>query len=349
MNGVWSPICNNCKKSEDIQVPSMRTIWNSALGDYPINMSEEVAAENIYMLDLSFGSKCNSKCMTCSPGCSNFWEDEWTHIWKIVPEDAVGKYGNPINLTVDDALLLAETYPNVRNISFIGGEPTILDEHFAFLKHLVDSGRSKNIKLSYVTNLTGISEELIALWETFEHVSCTVSIDGFGAVNEYIRYPIKWSKVETNLRMYLSLAKENPKFNVGLSCTMSIYNALHVDEMLRFWYNIIKEYGINTPSVNVNRAYHPQSANTSILPSSYKQPSINKLLNLKNHILSEAGMDISSFIERIDLLISWLSEENDIHADRRIREVMSFITASDKYRNRHIKDFIPELWDVLNK
>jgi hypothetical protein len=324
----------------------MRTIWNSALEAYPIALTEEVAPENVHMLDLSFGSKCNSKCMTCSPGCSNFWEDEWTHIWKITPADAAVKYGNPINLTVTDALLLAETYPNVRNISFIGGEPTILDEHFAFLKALVDSGRSSRIKLSYVTNLTGISDELISLWKTFEHVSCTVSIDGFGPVNEYIRYPIKWTKVEHNLRMYLDLAKSNKKFNVGLSCTMSIYNCLHVDQMLKFWYDIITEYGIGAPSVNVNRAYYPLPANINTLPAAYRKLSVVKLQALKELIIPDTIMDTRSFLASIDLLISWLSEDN-IHAARLRTDARMFIEASDKYRNRHIKDFIPELWAEL--
>ena len=81
ISGEWPSVCVNCKKSEDIGVPSMRHIWNKALTDHSIPMAEEVKPEDVYSLDLSFGSKCNSKCMTCSPGCSNFWEEEWTHIW----------------------------------------------------------------------------------------------------------------------------------------------------------------------------------------------------------------------------------------------------------------------------
>ena len=424
ISGEWPSVCVNCKKSEDIGVPSMRHLWNKALTDHSIPMAEEVKPEDVYSLDLSFGSKCNSKCMTCSPGCSNFWEEEWTHIWKILPDVAREKYGNPINLTVIDALLLVETYPNVRTISFIGGEPTILDEHFAFLEALVNAGMSKNIRLSYVTNLTGISEELISLWETFEHVACTVSIDGFGPINEYIRYPVKWSKVEENLRRYLKLTKL--KFNVGLSLTMSIFNCLHIDEIIKFWCVLMKECGVDVHAINVNRAYYPLLANSSILSKEYKQLSIDKLLvlrdwieadaidtrqtilqhidvlldwipqerrlqitesvrksvnflidcdrfpnrhvndyvpelwdfeildqhgceglkSLRNHILSGIGTEQNSYLERIDLLISWLSEDN-IHAARLRTDARMFIEASDKYRNRHIKDFIPELWAEL--
>ena len=79
---------------------------------------------------------------------------------------------------------LIDTFPNVQRISFIGGEPTISDEHIEFLKMLIAKGTNKNIGLSYVTNLTGVTEELLELWDKFYRVHISVSIDGFDKVNE---------------------------------------------------------------------------------------------------------------------------------------------------------------------
>ena len=349
ISGVWPKECNGCKLTEEIPSDSARTIWNRDL-PFPIPISEEVKADDVYLLDLSLGSKCNSKCMMCGPAHSNFWEEEWTTIqYKIsdkkgwnTPTTSV-YFGNPINITTSDALTLIDTYPNVRFISLIGGEPTIIEEHLVFLKVLVETGRSKNISLSYVTNLTGISDELIDLWQKFEMIQCTVSVDGFGLVNDYIRYPIKWSKVDANLRRYMSLTLSNTKFSIGLSCTLSIYNCLHVDELLQYWYDLKNEFNASGISLYMCRVNTPVESNTNILSSDYRQRATTKLLALKDvTTLKDSGI--------IDLIISWLEDGlAETHRNNIVKDSIFFITESDKFRNRHIKDFIPELWAELNK
>jgi len=52
---------------------------------------------------------------------------------------------------------------------------------------LIEQGRSKDITLGYVTNLTGVRDELLELWDQFNMKHITVSIDGVGKVNEYQR------------------------------------------------------------------------------------------------------------------------------------------------------------------
>lgn len=345
-NGIWHPACGNCKKSEEAGVSSMRVIWNKAIKDAPLDTI--IDPDNVKYLDLSFGSKCNSKCMTCSEGCSDLWVDEVEYIHKR-PVRRI----DPIAIKQETASQLLDTFKKVEYMSFIGGEPTILDEHYYFIKNLVDTGLSKNISISYVTNLTGISDKLIEQWKHFKDVGASVSIDGYDKVNEYIRYPIKWDKVEENLRRYLSLKTgDDRSFGVVLSCTVSLLNIIHVPDILEFWVDLSAEYDNNNTRLLsaagafLNRVTFPEYLNSNLLSVEYRSRAIEKTLKLKEKI---KDMDVNSGIrDSVDLLLSWL-EEPQVENKKLIKEALFFIESSDTFRNRTIKDYLPEVWEELNR
>ena len=157
-NGIWPSACENCKSAEENGVASVRTIWHKELPVVP--MVDSVNPLDIKYLDLTFGTKCNSKCMTCNLDLSDFWEEEY-----LVHFPGYHIRNERVSIPIDTAKKLIDSFPNVERISFVGGEPTISDEHFEFLKMLIEKGTSKNINLSYVTNLTGLTDEILELWD----------------------------------------------------------------------------------------------------------------------------------------------------------------------------------------
>jgi sulfatase maturation enzyme AslB (radical SAM superfamily) len=56
-----------------------------------------------------------------------------------------------------------------------------------------------------------------------------MSIDGIGKVNDYIRYPSQWSKIEKNLKM-LDQAEGN--YKLWWASTIQVYNMVHLPEMM---------------------------------------------------------------------------------------------------------------------
>lgn len=361
--GEWPEACINCKSAEENGVGSMRTIWNRGLGD-TIPEVVHVSSGNIKYLDLTFSTKCNSKCMTCSADLSDFWEEEWKTIW-IKDENKYPIKRVCINDTLAESLV--NDFPNVEKIALIGGEPMISEEHIKFLKLLVEKNRSKNIGLSYVTNLTGITDELIDIWKNFKSVHVSVSIDGYKQVNEYIRYPFKWSKTESNLRKFLDMVADTQEnydygktqFTIGLSCTVSLFNAYYVSDLFKFWYELLAEYGeiINGNSVAkscgcfVNRVSHPEYALVSMLSDDFRNKSVIKLKALLSQITDDIkenpGKEVNhGFIESIKLTIAWLEEKQTVDIQQNVQNKY-FIVKSDKVRNRHIKDFMPELYEEL--
>jgi hypothetical protein len=370
ITGNWPTPCTNCKKSEESGSASMRNIWNRTYeGNYdePLPMTEVLDPKNIFYSDFTFSTKCNSKCLTCGPSSSDFWEGEWNHIWKDKypiffekPMTREERVSIPESMVED----ILEICPNSKFMSFIGGEPTITDEHTKFLELLVEQDRSKNIHLSYVTNLTGITPELIELWRNFSSIRASVSVDGYGKVNEYIRYPFKWSKIEANMRQCFNLTKETRnepntfELGTGLSCTLSVFNVNDFPNLLECWYELIKEYfdqmdfGGNG-RVFINRVTHPTHMAPKLLRNEYRQIGIDKINILREKIIKESVdypniIPRSQILDTINLYIS-IMEEPHVYNKEEIDILKHFITETDKFRNRNIKDYIPELWDELEK
>lgn len=365
INGEWPKVCTNCENAEKNNIGSMRTIWNRALAEHDIPMTENIESENVKYLDLTFSTKCNSKCMTCSNDLSDFWEDEYNVIWNVRPEQK--KLVKRISINDTTTKKLVTDFKNFTHVSFIGGEPTLSEEHILFLKLLIEEGRSKDINISYVTNLTGITDELISLWKHFRKVHISVSIDGYGKVNEYIRYPFKWSKIESNLLTYIKMVHESElnndssktQFSLGLSCTVSLFNAIQCIDLLEFWFKTLSRYKIPWGSLLrvagcfVNRVTHPVYALVSLLNVEYRQIGIEKaekLLAECNSFTKNNPEELinGGFLESIKLIISWLKEEQIIN-NAYLSQNKHFISESDKFRNRNLKDYIPELSEELEK
>lgn len=357
--GIYPEVCKNCSEAEDNGYGSMRTIWNKALEEYEIPACETLVEENVYYLDTTFSTKCNSKCMTCNPSASDFWEKEYNYIWGesfIKP--------NRINIDQNTAEDLFNNYPNVVRISFVGGEPTISDEHLEYLKKLVDSGRSKSIKISYVTNLTGVTEELLDIWKNFREVGVSVSIDGFDKVNEYIRYPFKWNKVDTTLRNLLSMTQESvgndtTEVGTGLSCTISLFNAIQCFDLFEYYFDLLTEYKVcdktlaSYCSIFVNYVTFPSFAMVNNLSTEYRQIGIDKgnklLTKIQNYMETNENETINEgILNSIKLAIEWLKEPQQIN-NKHLKDSKHFISSSDRFRNRHLKDYIPELYEELEK
>lgn len=349
LEGEFPPACENCEIAETAGVNSMRTIWNSGLTDYEIPMEEYVDPNNIRYLDLTFSTKCNSKCMTCNSDLSDFWEEEDSFIWN---KEIVSR--NRVCIPDETAHKLADQFSNVVRINFVGGEPTIAEEHVSFLNHLVTTERSKDVAIGYVTNLSGMNTDLIKLWGKFREIGGSVSIDGFGKVNEYIRYPVKWQKTDTNLKRYLNLMiNDKQRFMFGLSCTVSLFNAIQCVDLMEYWVDTMNEYELSSEvGIFLNRVSHPEYLTVNLLSPEYRQLGIDKAIKLLDKITlydktHENPINIGTR-QSVELLISWLSEPQ-IKDDAKLKKCKHFITYSDKFRKRDLKDYIPELWEELER
>jgi len=200
----WLPNCYECKAEEDRGKQSLRQRANEWFD----------GEEGIQYWDLKLHNTCNLTCVMCNPVSSSKWQklvtenpdEEWLD---IVKKDAKMKTGWHKNILP----LIMERLYDTKYLKFTGGEPLLIPHVRKIIKRLYDDGISPGVHLSIITNGTiPIDEEMLKMLLTFKQVSLLVSIDGIEDRFEYIRAGANWKEVETNLKEFSNISKQNNNF-----------------------------------------------------------------------------------------------------------------------------------------
>ena len=86
---------------------------------------------------------------------------------------------------------------HIEQIYWAGGEPIMMDEHWAIMNRLVEMGKT-DIRIFYNTNFTTLKykkHNVLDLWKNFDHISVGASLDAEGVRGEYQRKGTVWADV----------------------------------------------------------------------------------------------------------------------------------------------------------
>lgn len=290
LNGEWPEFCHRCKVDEEHGGTSRR---NNELRRYSPEalqtMIRGTAADGeiapaIDFLDLRLGSTCNLSCRMCSPRASSKWFAEWkgltTRPFEFSPAQLAGFQHQTWYKDAAAREKVLGASENLRFLHFAGGEPLIVPEMQDILRTLIERGVSKNIQLSYNTNFTRIPENLPALWRQFKTVHLYMSIDGFGATNEYIRTHSRWSTIAENIA---ELDRSFTAWNVSealLSCTVQAYNVHRLDQLFDFTLSLRNIEKI--PQLIL--LHWPEIMQVGVLPNALRDAAKAKLIDLRTRL-----------------------------------------------------------------
>jgi hypothetical protein len=195
--------------------------------------------------------------------------------------------------------------------------------HFKFDK-LIELGVAKNITLKYNTNCTNLPKKMIDYWQHFKKISLNASVDAYGDLNRYIRYPTGWSLVETNLMKFKELSHENLILQIHI--TVQMYNILHLDKLLEF----LDMYKMN--NIHLGILDHPSCLNIKVLPTELKELARDRLKPFM-HIPAVRGV--------VDYMLA-------ADLSSQLTEFKIYTLALDKSRNESILELVPEMKDIFN-
>lgn len=353
LDGKWNPICNLCKIREDAGQSSTREIFNHTLNeleertgkDWHETTAEIDNLDNIFLLDITVGNKCNSACLMCNSSASTLWLKEQTDLnggrppWKM----------DPMWFADEHVPNLADNLPNMSAIQFVGGEPTINEDHVALLERLIEQGRAKDISLGYVTNLTNISKELIELWHHFGTKHITISVDGVGKVNEYQRYPFTWQKVVSQLENIKNITNTG-EFFVGLSLTVTSMNILNLDEVIEWWEDqVLSNSSFQTSLPHIQCVNNPAKFDPVYMPDAMKLECENTMQRIEA-LCERRGLGDKYAPAIQNIRTNILQKEVSVEERNRHWFAMKvFVLRLDKYRKRNIFDYLPfmeKYWDL---
>ena len=191
---VWPVECQRCKTTEmesnsSIRLDSIKrdNIFNRIRADYLIVGG---VLDNV----------CNSACLTCN-------EELSTKIGGLTSK----KY---IKINNKDRFW-SLSQERIVHLDINGGEPS----HSKNYRHILANLPKNVTSIRLNTNCSKVLEELLPLVKRGVHVTVTVSLDGIGAVHDFIRWPIKWDKFYKNLMTYKTMPVK-----LNLWTTVSVLN-----------------------------------------------------------------------------------------------------------------------------
>jgi len=220
-------------------------------------------------------------------------------------------------------------------IKFLGGEPTIMPEVDKFLDILIDK-EYFDVPIHFTTNCTNNNKRFLDKLSKFSRISFNYSIDGIGKVVEYIRTPVKFSTINKTIKIYHNIArgdKLKSRKNVSeISFTLQAYNLFNLYDTV-VW---AKELGV-TVRPEVLRV--PEWDSIRSIPLSIRIPYLEELIerfNKWDDVYAERVMPALIYAQSDD------KEYSPLHLARATKRF-------DKVREQHIKDFVPEVWEVIKK
>lgn len=84
-------------------------------------------------------------------------------------------------------------------LELVGGEPTLSKGQMEILQYLADNDLAGNIDLLLITNMTNTNDAVYQTISKFGNVTAHFSVEAVGSVNDYIRFPAKWSQISKNV------------------------------------------------------------------------------------------------------------------------------------------------------
>jgi uncharacterized Fe-S cluster-containing radical SAM superfamily protein len=307
--------CSSCYKVEALGMRSARqqeTVeWANRLNMHSLDDLNQIQHPVYYEVRPS--NVCNLQCRMCGPGSSELINQEFYRI---------GFIKQPIELQYSNFDIV--DIEHVKKLYVAGGEPTAMPEFYEFLDRCVDSGHTFDFTIN--TNAVKLSDKFKKQLKQLPHLQFIVSIDGYGDLNHYIRWPSEWTTVINNVH-YLHNQGHVISFNV----TVSMYNVAELHQLLSF-------FDQEFPGVLV----HCQLAVGITSPLSFPNPDIvlEDVEKIRQLACYQNDPLLSSFIEGIIKHF-----QNVVPAD--ISNFVDYNTALDKSRGINLKNYAPKLWQAL--
>lgn len=217
-------------KRERIKRQQQETIWECdgcyALKDYDFTNEEYISFIAFNQIKL-----CNSKCIYCGDDFRN--NPNYYDVLPIIKD-----------------LIEKGKFKNTGEITFQGGEPTLIKNFDELLKLFIDLKtkiriHSSGIKFSPSIQ-KGIEEGLVTI---------VISLDsGTKKIYEKIKNVKMFDKVCENIKNYAEVLNENNKNNLRLKYVITPgYNDTIKD--IDDWFNIVKRYNIKSIAMDIDVQY----------------------------------------------------------------------------------------------
>jgi hypothetical protein len=125
---------------------------------------------------------------------------------------------------IEDEFSRAVEEHRVEEIYWVGGEPLMYEQHWRYMKRIVDLGDGPKLYARYNTNLSRIDRQGVNLYtDILSHVrdwQICASLDGTGATGEYIRTGLDYDQWRRNFAFGVAAAQHRRQMRIDFTLTL---------------------------------------------------------------------------------------------------------------------------------
>ena len=237
MAGETLPECEVCN-DKLLNTSVYRSYFDSLFGHKYNEVMESTASDGSTTMlpvswDYRFSNLCNFKCRMCGDMLSSSWESEQRQHNMINWSDPKNNWMQPEvkkqieqfqDNQVEAEFSQAVEEHRVEEVYWVGGEPLMYEQHWRYMKRIIELGDGPNVYARYNTNLSRINYKGINLYSDIlnrlRDWQICASIDGTGPIGEYIRTGLDYNEWLENFRQGTKIASHRRQMRIDFTLTL---------------------------------------------------------------------------------------------------------------------------------
>jgi hypothetical protein len=183
--------------------------------------------------DYRFSNLCNFKCRMCGDMLSSSWESEQRQHDMINWSDPKNNWMRPEvrreiskfqDTQIEAEFAAAVEQHRVEEIYWVGGEPLMYEQHWRYMKRIIELGDGPRLYARYNTNLSRIDYRGVDLYrDILRNVrdwQICASLDGTGSIGEYIRTGLDYQQWRENFARGLDISRHRRQMRIDFTLTL---------------------------------------------------------------------------------------------------------------------------------
>lgn len=183
--------------------------------------------------DYRFSNLCNFKCRTCGDMLSSAWESEqrqhdmtdWSNPKNNWMRPEVRKEISRFqDQQIEAEFAEAVEQHRVEEIYWVGGEPLMYEQHWRYMQRIIELGDGPQVYARYNTNLSRVDYRGCNLFTDIlgriRDWQICASLDGTGAIGEYIRTGLQYDSWLANYRQAIASRRYSRQVRIDFTLTL---------------------------------------------------------------------------------------------------------------------------------
>ena len=195
--------------------------------------------------DYRFSNLCNFKCRMCGDMLSSAWESEqrqhnmvnWSNPKNNWMKPEIKKQIEQFqDNEVEAEFSQAVEEHRVEEVYWVGGEPLMYEQHWRYMKRIIELGDGANVYARYNTNLSRVNYKGVNLYTDIlsglRDWQICASLDGTGQIGEYIRTGLDYAQWLENFREGLKIRRHSRQIRIDFTLTLpGMFEVTHIERL----------------------------------------------------------------------------------------------------------------------